>query len=373
VRLPRRIASWPSVALRVIAVALLLSACGSDTENGGPSPSAIADAPRPACASGTLTAAGSTAQGNAVAQWASDYRSYCPGANISYDRVGSGQGILQFQNGGVDFAGSDFPLNSGDEQRKANARCESGSAINIPMVPGPIAIGYNVPNVLHLNLSASTLSKIFDGKITSWNDPVIAQDNPGEGLPSLAIQTFHRSDDSGTSYNFTNYLANEAPADWSFGAQKSWRAPGGHGVKGSEEIAKGVASTWGGIGYIELSYATQISLPYASVGNAGGNFVQLTNDNVRNFLSKAKVVGLGNDLKLQFDYSDTDPHSYPNLLITYEIVCASGNDPAKLQLLKNFLSYVASDAGQRPLPAQGYFDMPRNLQVRVLRTISSLR
>lgn len=356
----------------VAAGALLLAACGSDNNTSSAPNSSQQPTSNIQCASGTLTAAGSTAQANAMSQWVKAYQNKCNGATVNYQGGGSGKGVQQFQQGTIDFAGSDFALSSSD-QPAADARCKTGSAINLPMVPGAIAIGYNVPGVTQtLNLSASTLAKIFSGKITNWNDPAVAADNPGVTLPSLGIQTFHRSDGSGTSYNFSNYLAHDAKTDFPFQANKNWPAPGGQGSNGTQGIAQGVKSTPGGIGYMELSFATQSQIPYAKVGNADGKFVELTTDNTKNFLDKAKIVGTGNDLKLDFDFTNTDPNAYPNLLVTYEIVCQSGNDSAKLPLIKDFLSYLASNDGQSPLSDQGYAPLPSDLQTKVASAVNSL-
>ncbi len=352
------------------ASALLISACGTDTNTG----SAGNQAASAACASGTLTASGSTAQQNAVAEWTKGYLAKCVGANVNYGGGGSGQGVQQFQQGAVDFAGSDFPLSAGDQQQKADARCKTGPAINLPMTPGPIALGYNVPGAPDgLKLSSSNLAKIFTGKITNWSDPAIARDNPGVALPNLGIQTFHRSDGSGTTYNFTNYLANEAKADWPFPTnQQNWAAPGGQGSKGTQGIAQGVKSTPGAIGYMELSFATQSQIPFAQVSNAAGQFVPLTQENVQNFLAAAKPTGTGNDLKLALDYTNAAPNAYPNVLITYEIVCSAGNDPAKLPLLKGYLGYAASTDGQNLLPTQGYTALPPSVQTRVQASVNAL-
>lgn len=357
----------------LIGAGLLLTACGSDTGGGPGSATNPGGAVAITCSSGSLTAAGSTAQQNAISQWIKDYLNKCSNANVNYAGGGSGQGVQQFTDGKIDFAGSDFPLAEGKEQQDADARCKAGPAINVPMVGGPIAVGYNVPGLAKsLNLSAANLAKIFSGKITNWNDSAIARDNPGMQLPSLGIQTFHRSDGSGTTYNFTNYLANDAKADWTFGTNKNWSAPGGQGAKGSQGVAQGVKSTPGGIGYFELSFATQSDIPYAAVGNAEGKFIPLTQDNAVTFLSDAKVVGTGGDLKLQFDYATTNTTAYPNLLVTYEIVCSKGNSPDKLPLLKNFLSYAASSAGQQKLPGLGYISLPDNLRQQVEQTVNSL-
>lgn len=348
------------------AAALLLAACGSDN-NSGSSGQAAAQ-----CANGSLNVAGSTAQQNAMSAWTKDYLGKCAGANITYTGNGSGAGVQQFQQGTIDFAGSDFPLAAGAEQSAADARCKAGPAINLPLVAGGIAVGYNVPGVSSLNLSASTIARIFNGKITNWNDPAIAKDNPGVTLPNLGIQTFHRSDGSGTTYNFGNYLANEAKADWPYPANKNWPAPAGQGGKGSSVVAQSVKSTPGGIGYFELSYATQNQIPFAKVSNAAGHFVELTAQNVTNFLGAAKVVGTGNDLKLQFDYTNADDNAYPNALVTYEIVCSKGNDPAKLPLIKDFLSYAASDGGQGILVSQSYVPLPSGLRSKVSSTVNGL-
>jgi len=355
---------------------LLLAACGSDnnaTPPAGGSGSSAAAAPTIKCPSGSvnLTLAGSTAQANAISQWVKTYSGACAGVNINNGLGGSGAGVTQFESGTIDWAGSDFPLSATD-QPKADARCKSGPAIDLPMAPGPIAVGYNLPGVSNLNLSSSTLAKIFSGKITNWNDPAIAKDNPGVTLPSQGIQTFHRSDSSGTSFNFTNYLANEAKADWTYGANKQWPGPGGQGDKGSALVSQDVKKTAGGIGYFEMSFATQQSIPYAAVSNAAGKFVKLTPQNATNFIGKAQIAGTGKDLALKFDYTNADSDAYPNVLVTYEIVCTAGNDAAKLPALKGFLGYAASTAGQDAISSQGYVPLPENIRTKVADAINSL-
>ncbi|HEY4021367.1 MAG TPA: phosphate ABC transporter substrate-binding protein PstS [Pseudonocardiaceae bacterium] len=357
------------------AAALVLAGCGSDNNSpggsGGSTTTTTGSASSISCQSGTLTSGGSTAQQNAISAWSKAYETQCSGATVNYQGVGSGAGVTQFSSGTLDFAGSDFALDS-TNQAGADARCKSGPAINIPLAPGGIALGYNIPGVTKLKLSASNLAKIFSGKITNWNDASLAKDNSGTTLPNLPIQTFHRSDSSGTSYNFTNYLANDAKSDWTVGANKNWPAPGGQGEHGSSLVASTVKATAGGIGYFEQSFATQNNLPMASVGNATGAFVDLSTANVANFLAKAQTVGSGNDLKLQFDYADTDSNAYPNVLVTYEIVCSKGNAAAKLPLIKSFLGYAASTAGQATLTSQGYVPLPSDLQTKAAAAVSSL-
>jgi phosphate transport system substrate-binding protein len=354
-----------------------LAACGTNN-NTTPSastsgPSSTSSAGAIACkgATATLNASGSTAQANAMSQWEKNFQTACSGAMVNYTGGGSGKGVTDFTAGTTDFAGSDFALNP-TQKTAADARCGTGNqAIDLPMVPGPIAIGYNLPGVTNLNLSATTLAKIFDGSITKWNDPAIAADNPGVTLPSLGIQTFHRSDGSGTTFNFTNYLQNDAPSAWTFGHDKTWKAPGGQGSKGTAGIAQGVKSTPGAIGYMELSYATASSIPYAKVGNAQGKFVALTTPNVVDFLSKAKITGMGDDLALTFDYANPDTNAYPAVLVTYEIVCQKGTSAAKLPTLKAFMNYLAG-SGQNILEQNNYVKLPANINAKVVTAIGSM-
>lgn len=360
-----------------------LAACGSNNNNppaaGGSSSSSAAGASASAssgsaisCGSGTLTLAGSSAQKNAIDKWTKDYQGQCSGATINYNGSGSGAGVTSFEQKQVDFAGSDFPL-SGTDVQKANARCTGGEAVDLPMVPGAIAVMYNVTGVTApLNLSASTLAKIFNGKITTWNDPAIAGENSGVTLPSTKITTFHRSDKSGTSFNFSNYLNGVAPTDFPAKANKQWPGSGGQGVNGSSGVAQAVKSTVGGVGYAELSYATANSLQTAKVGNAQGQFVQATTDNASAFIAKAKIKQSGNDIQLAFDYSFSDPSAYPAVLVTYEIACDKGNDPAQLPLIKGFLSYAASTTAQSALPAAGYVSLPSNIQSLVATAVNAL-
>ena len=358
---------------------LALAACGTNSNGtssstsatGSPTGSTAASASI-SCASGALTLSGSTAQANAMSAWIKAYQTACSGATINYGGGGSGAGVTQFQQGTVDFAGSDFALSS-TQQPDADKRCGAGNkAINLPMVAGAVSVGYNLPGVSGLQLSASTLAKIFGGKITKWDDPAIKADNPSATLPSTGIQTYHRSDGSGTTYNFVNYLSNDAKADWSYGVNKNWPAPGGQGAKGSSAVAQGVKSTVGGIGYFELSYATQNNISTAKVGNGKGAFVDPTTANVVSFLSKATVVGTNGDLALAFDYTNPDPTAYPAALVTYEIVCKSGNKAAQLPLIKSFLTYTSSPAGQAVLESNGYVKLPDSLQQQVSSAVGTL-
>jgi len=362
-----------------LVAALALAACGSDNNTPAASGSTSAGTGASAsssssisCGSGTLTLAGSSAQKNAMDKLSKDYQTSCSGATINYNPSGSGAGVTSFEQKQVDFAGSDFPL-SGTDVAKADARCTGGQAVDLPMVPGAIAVLYNVSGVTSpLNLSAANLAKIFNGKITTWNDPAITKDNPGVTLPSTKITAFHRSDKSGTSFNFSNYLNKTDAADFPAKANKQWPGSGGQGENGSSGVAQAVKSTAGGIGYAELSYATSSSLPAAKVGNAQGQFVEPTTANASAFIAKAKVNQKGNDIQLAFDYTFADPNAYPAVLVTYEIACDKGNDSGQLPLIKGFLSYMASTTAQGELPTAGYVSLPTNIQTLVSTAVSAI-
>ena len=354
----------------VLLSAVALAGCGSDKNNskgGGPKQ----DTSAIKCEKGSLTSAGSTAQANAMAEWIKSYGTKCSGAQINYGGGGSGAGIQQFSAGTVDFAGSDSALKD-TEQPAADARCKTGKAINLPMVPGPIAVVYNVSGVTSLNLKPATIAKIFAGKVKTWNDAAIKADNPGANLPGTPIQTFHRGDSSGTTDNFTSFLAATSAADWTFAHDKVWKAPGGQGSQGSDGVSASIKSTDGSIGYVEYSFAKNNALNMAKVANGSGDFVELTPDNVAKAVGAAKVIGTGNDLKLQLDYATTTKNAYPLLLVTYEIVCEKGTATDKLPLLKSFLDFAASAKGQETLTTLGYAPLPSDIATKVQDAIKSL-
>ena len=356
--------------------ALALTACGSDdntssTTSSGPGSSGTATNAI-ACAKGTLNASGSTAQANAMSQWIKDYQTACSGATINYGGGGSGQGITDFVNGQTAFAGSDSPLNKDKgEPEKANARCKTGSAVDLPMVAGPIAVVYNIQGVSALTLTPSLLAKVFNGTITTWNDPAIAAANPGVTLPGSKITTVHRSDSSGTTDNFTKYLDAAAKADWPLGHDKQWKATGGQGAKGSDGVAGAVKATPNTIGYVEFSYATNNSLSYAKIDNGAGA-VELTTDNVAKAVAASTVTGTGDDLSLKLDYATKAPGAYPILLITYEITCVSGLPADQAALTKSFLTYISSTDGQAKLGSLGYAPLPTEIQSKVQAVVAKI-
>jgi len=351
------------LAAVMIAGALALTACGSD---GGGSTSSSAPAASIDCASGSIKASGSSAQKNAIAEWVNAYIAACPDATIDYQATGSGAGVTDFINKQTAFAGSDSALKE-DEQPQADARCATGPAINIPMVGGALNVVYNVEGLDKLILDAPTLAGIFNNTITKWNDPKIAALNSGVTLPDATIAQFHRSDESGTTDNFTKYLiAKEA---WDFEGGKAWLAPGGQGAKGSDGVASAVKSTPNSIGYVELSFAQDAGLSSAWIDNGNGP-IEPTSDNAAVTISTATVKGTGNNLPLDIDRKGTQ--GYPIVLVTYEITCEKGLSGADLDVTKSFLTYTASNDGQAVLKEIGYVPISGDLLTKVQAAVASI-
>ncbi|RNL71774.1 phosphate ABC transporter substrate-binding protein PstS [Streptomyces sp. I6] len=366
-----------ATALGALAVsgALVLTACGSDDNTGGTGNAGEKKtaASNIKCddAKGQLMASGSSAQKNAMDLWVKNYMAACTGVEVNYKSSSSGEGIVAFNQGTVGFAGSDSALKP-DEVEESKKVCTSGQGINLPMVGGPIAIGYNLPGVDSLVLDAPTVAKIFDTKIKKWNDPAIAKLNPGVTLPDTTIQAFHRSEDSGTTQNLGKYLGKAAPNDWKYEAEKKWPAPGGQAAQGSSGVAAQVKQVPGAIGYFELSYAKSQDIPAVSIDTGASAPAEATSENASKAIAAAKIKGTGKDLALDLDYTTKAEGAYPLVLVTYEVVCDTGNKPETLDTVKSFLSYTASDEGQKILTDAGYAPIPTEINAKVRETVNGL-
>jgi phosphate transport system substrate-binding protein len=239
------------------------------------------------------------------------------------------------------------------------------------MVAGPIAIAYNVKGVRNLVLNADVAAKIFNGVVTTWNDPAITALNSGATLPAAPIKVFFRSDESGTTENFTNYLKAAAPDAWTAAPAKKWTGKG-EGKEKSAGVSSAVASTDGGITYTEWSYATQNKLAMAMIDNGSGTPVELTGETAGKAVAAAKQVGTGNDLSIKLDYATKAAGTYPIVLITYNIVCSKYADAAKGKAVKGFLTSFASDTTQSGLEELGYAPLPKEVQGKVLTAVGAV-
>jgi phosphate transport system substrate-binding protein len=371
-----------ALAIGTLAVvsSLTLAACGSNNNTNASSSSSASSATSATaaavdCGTGSVNvlAAGSTAQQNAINAWVQKFQSICPNVTIDYSGTGSSAGRTSFTAGKVAFAGSDAAMKPADEAKTGSACGGVGQAINLPLDGGPIAMGYNVPGVTNLVLDADTLAQIYTGKISNWNDPAIAKLNPSAKLPNLKIQTFHRSDGSGTSANFSAYLAAAAPSDWSYGSNSQWPAPVGQSAKGSAALAAQVAQVPGSISYFELSYATAKNITTASIlTTPGGTPVAPSSTSAALAASEATPAGTAPDLALKLNYATTTPGAYPISLVTYNIVCDKGNKAATLPAIKAFFNYAISPAGQQVAQSVGYMVLPSAITAKVQAEIAQL-
>jgi phosphate transport system substrate-binding protein len=344
------------------ALALALAGCSDSGSDPGSGSGATTQ----------VKASGSSAQKNAIAEWINAFQTANPSVTIDYQANGSGAGIQDFINGQTSFAGSDSALKP-EEAAGADRICAGGKAVNIPMVGGAIAVAYNVSGVDSLILTPQVVAGIFNNTITKWDDPAIARLNPGVPLPSATIAAFHRSDESGTTANFTSYLAATAPKVWTYEVGKAWTAPGGQGSKGSDGVAASLNSTPNSIGYVELSFVTDGggAVKAAKIDNGGGA-VEATSANAAKTIEAAQVVGTGNDLSLRLDPKIKTAGAYPIVLVTYEITCDKGLPADQARVVRDFLTYTASAPAQGILEGIGYVPITGELLTKVQQTVAAL-
>ncbi|WP_329553648.1 phosphate ABC transporter substrate-binding protein PstS [Streptomyces sp. NBC_00696] len=369
----RQVPVVAAVAAAVVAVggaAWIFTTADDSRGADGQAAHAPAADPRIKCATrGQVPGSGSTAQQNAMKYWIDQYQRACPRVQIAYNPLGSTAGVAQYLTGAIAFGGSDRAVKPEEQTPYV---CHGGHTINLPTVGGPIAVGYSLSGVDDLVLDAPTLAKIFDSRITKWDDPAIRALNPGVELPDLDIHTVHRSDGSGTTQNFTAYLATAAHKQWAYPVSNMWPGKGGNSANGSDSVASEVAGTQGAIGYFELSFATKSRIPTVRIDTGASRPVAPSPATASAGIATAKVVGKGKDLALQLDYATHNSNAYPIVLVTYEVVCDKGNQAATLPALKSFLAYTVSDAGQENLGAIHYAPLPAAIAARVREVIGTL-
>jgi phosphate transport system substrate-binding protein len=339
-RTPFRSVAVPTVA--AVALGLGLTACGAGNE-GSSSDSSNAAASSSSL-SGTISGAGSSAQEAAQGAWTAGFQTANSGATINYDPSGSGAGVEQFLAKAVAFAGSDAYL---DDTQLADSKkvCAGSTALEVPAYISPIALVYNLPGVDELQLSPDTVAKIFAGKITTWDDPAIKADNPDATLPADKITAVHRSDDSGTTENFTDYLHQTAGSTWTAEAAKTWPFKSGEGANGTSGVIESVTNGKGAIGYADASQAASLGVASIKVGNA---YVAPSADAAAKIADVSKPVsgrGTG-DMALDVDRTTTEAGAYPLTLVSYVIACPSYTDKKTADLVKGYLGYVVSSDGQ---------------------------
>ncbi len=315
-----------------------------------------------------INAAGATFPYPMYSKWFDEYHKKHPTAQINYQSIGSGGGIAQVTNGTVDFGATDGPMN--DKQMKDFEEKRGSAILHFPTVLGAVVPTYNIPGITsQLNFTGEALAEIFLGKITKWDDPAIAKTNAGVKLPSNNIVVVHRSDGSGTTYVWTDYLS-KASKEWEtkVGRANSVNWPVGLGGKGNEGVSGSIQQTANSIGYVELIYAVQNKMSYGKVKNAEGEFVQASLASVTAAAAKAVVPD-------DFRVSITDAPGkgvYPISSFTWLLIPAKITDAAKKQTIKDFLKWMLGD-GQKMTETLSYSALPKALIARELKAIEKIQ
>lgn len=313
-----------------------------------------------------LTGAGATFPYPIYSKWFSDYAK-SKNVRINYQSIGSGGGIRQLLEQTVDFGASDAPMTDA-EMKKSRA----GQVLHIPTVIGAVVVTYNLPEVkVPLNLSGSVIADIFLGRITRWNDGRIAALNGGTALPAREIIVVHRTDGSGTSFVFTDYLSAVSPA-WSNGPGrgKAVKWPVGLGAKGNEGVAGQIRQIGGSIGYVELAYAKQNKLAYASVQNSSGKFVPPSIEAVTAAAEATARLDQGTDYRVSI-VNAPGAKAYPISSFTWLLVYERPADARKARKLADFLSYALTD-GQKSAPTLDYAPLPQPLVKQLQKRIATI-
>jgi len=344
-----------------IAAAMLLAFCVTGCKQSANTTAT------PASQSSTqnLNGAGATFPYPVYSKWFSEYASAHPGIHINYQSIGSGGGIRQVTEGTIDFGASDGPMT---DQQIAESKV---AVMHIPTVLGAVVPVYNIPGVTgNLNLAPDVIADIYLGKIKKWDDPRLAKDNPGVKFPSTAILPVYRSDGSGTTYIFTDFLSKISP-DWAkkVGKSTSVKWPVGIGQKGNEGVAGMVRQSPSSFGYVELIYALQNKMTYGAVRNASGKFVLATTDGVT-AAAAAAAATMPADYRVSITNASGDA-SYPISSFTWFLIPTHSQNTAKTETLKNFLTWML-DHGESEASSMGYAPLPTQVQAMVRKSIADL-
>ncbi|MGK5111293.1 MULTISPECIES: phosphate ABC transporter substrate-binding protein PstS [unclassified Geodermatophilus] len=293
---------------------------------------------------GAIVGAGASSQQAAMQGWTAGYSAVQPGVTVDYDPVGSGGGREQFLTGGIDFAGSDAALDD-EELAEAAARCGPAGVFELPNYISPIAVVHTAPGLDELALSPTTLAAVFAGRITRWDDPAIAADNPGAPLPDLAVTPVHRSDESGTTENFTEYLAATGGDAWPHEPDGEWPVAGGEAAQGNSGVVAAVRSGVGTIGYADLSQAGDLGVARIGVGE---EFVAPSPEAAAAVVENAsRLEGRGEfSFAVELDRTTTEAGRYPIVLVSYHLGCVEYADARTAELVADFMGYVVSEEGQ---------------------------
>lgn len=346
----------------ILTLTVFLAACGGGDEKA--TPGAMKGREAGAAGTVTLTGAGATFPYPIYSKWFDTYSQSHP-VRVNYQSVGSGAGIRQITEGTVDFGASDAPMSDEELARKPGV-------LHVPTVLGSVVVAYNLPGVTQLRLDGPTLAAIYQGGVTKWNDARIAALNPGVNLPDRDILPVYRTDGSGTTYVFTDYLAAVSP-EWqqSPGRGKSVRWPAGLGAKGNEGVTGQVRNTEGSLGYVELAYAMQNQLPVAAMRNQAGEFVAPSVD-----ATTAAAADLGAQIQQHPDFrmsivNAPGAASYPIASFTYLLVPQQIDDCGKARGLAELVRWALTEGGDAARELH-YAPLPDALRAAVLEKVGTV-
>lgn len=359
-----------------VAMLTALAACGDNTaaptgDNTGNSNTSSAEA-----ISGEFKGAGASSQQAAVEAWVAGFQGTNPDAKIGYDPSGSGAGVSTFLTGATAWAGSDAAL-SADQIEQSKSVCASGTAFDIPVYISPIAVVFNLKGVSdegkHVNMDAETIAKIFDGKITTWNDPAIQDQNPDLELPATPITVVHRSDKSGTTQNFVSYFIDTVPDAWPYELSENWPNEVGQGAKGTSGVISTVQQADGTIGYADFSQVGDLGTVAVKVGE---EYVEISAEAGSKVIDDSELDSSAegeNRVVVKLNHNTSAEGAYPIVLVSYDIACPAYEDADTAKFVKSWLTYVVSEEGQQTASQNaGSAPLPDSLRETVMQSIDAI-
>ena len=363
-------------AVSGIVMLASVAACGDNTASNTDS-SASTDTKTPEAVSGNFSGAGASSQQAAVEAWIAGFQGTNPDAKVAYNPSGSGAGVSTFLTGATAWAGSDAAL-SNDEVEQSKSVCASGNAFDIPVYVSPIAVVFNLNGISGkgktLNMDADTIAKIFDGKITKWNDPAIADQNKDLKLPDTAITVVHRSDKSGTTQNFVSYFKDVTPDNWTYDLSENWPNEVGQGAKGTSGVISTVKQADGTIGYADFSQVGDLGTVAVKVGDKYNEISAEAGSKVIGDSKQDDTVKGDNRIVIKINHATEAEGAYPIVLVSYDIVCPAYKDTKQAEFAKAWLTYVTSDEGQKAAQdAAGTAPLPSSLKSEITKSIEAIK
>ena len=364
-------------ALSGIVMLASVAACGDNTaattDNSSSSDSTSKSTP----ISGNFSGAGASSQQAAVEAWIAGFQGTNPEAKMAYNPSGSGAGVQTFLTGATAWAGSDKAL-ADDEVEQSKSVCTEGTAFDVPVYISPIAVVFNLKGVSdagkHINMDAATIAKIFDGKITKWNDPAIADQNKDLKLPDTAITVVHRSDKSGTTQNFVSYFKDVTPDNWTYDLSENWPNEVGQGAKGTSGVISTVKQADGTIGYADFSQVGDLGTVAVKVGDKYNEISAEAGSKVIADSKQDDTVKGDNRIVIKINHATEAEGAYPIVLVSYDIVCPAYKDTKQAEFAKAWLTYVTSDEGQKAAQdAAGTAPLPSSLKSEITKSIEAIK